>query len=176
MANNSIFDDDDDDDLYDDVNADKNLRTHAKKIEKQNKQLLERLAAFEAKERKDTITAVIKAQELDPLVADLVPSDVTTAEAAAAWLTKFGPLFGKAPTPATNAAPTDESGAGTGQGGPGGTAKNVDPAVLREMQKQAEAEASSSSSELGAVEAALANTTSQDDVKALLSQYSSMRG
>jgi len=174
MANS--FDlEDDDDDLYG-APTDDNLRSHARKIEKQNKALLKQLEEFQAEKRTSTLSKIIETKGLNPLVAGLIPTEVKSAEEISGWLDTYGSLFG-APTPPP-AAPSkpDPSGAGAGQGGPNGTATNVDPAVLLEMERQSNADAGGTSQDISAVEAALANTTSQDDVKAILLQYGGMRG
>jgi hypothetical protein len=95
------------------------VRAQLKQLEKQNKDLMEKLAAAEKANRANTIRDVLTEKKLNPKLAKLVPSDVAaTPDAIAEWLKDFEDLF---PAPKGDARDDAGSSGDTNNGG------DVDP-------------------------------------------------
>lgn len=103
------LDDDDDDNTGTQPQGKDPVRAQLKLLEKQNKDLLDKLTAAEAKSRAATVKDVLSGKSLNPKLAGLIPSSVdATAEAIEAWVNEYGDLFVKPGTPAPNES-TDET-------------------------------------------------------------------
>lgn len=86
---NTNWDSDDDDEPDDDATQQgqddksaKGLRSHARKVDKENQELKVKLAEFEAAARKERVAKAVTAEGYDPLVAGLVPDSVASDDAA----------------------------------------------------------------------------------------------
>lgn len=69
------------------------LRAHAEQVKRENAELLERVAKFEAAERTRNLETAIKAKGFDPAVAGLVPQGVSSDEDVTKWLEANAKLF-----------------------------------------------------------------------------------
>lgn len=75
----------------------KGLRSHARKVDRENQELKTRLAEFETAARKGLVEKAVTAKGYDPMVVELVPDSVASDEAALEkWLSERDKLFGKA--------------------------------------------------------------------------------
>jgi len=104
----STFDDD-----YESTGSDsgpKALRDALEKAQEQNKQLADRLAKFEQREREVQLGKALESKGLNPKIAGLIPADADPEK----WVDEFGGLF--APT-----TPGGEPAAEAGSGGEAGT-------------------------------------------------------
>lgn len=104
MANDWWTEDTDGDDDYGNQqprqgqanNLPNEARQHMRKIEKENKELREKLNTLEKHQRKASVSDLIKAKGYDPEIADFVPSDVDASEDAVnKWLETKGKFFAK---------------------------------------------------------------------------------
>lgn len=88
-------------------NTPKGLRAHAKKLEKENAEFRRQLEEFQASTRKAALSDAIKAKNLNPKIAALVPKDVAT-DKLDEWLTEYGDVFGAAAPPVPESSPEDQ--------------------------------------------------------------------
>ena len=96
---------DNDSDLVRDLRA--QIKDHASKV----KALTAENDTFKATARKSTVADFLKAKNINPKVAALIPPDVEpTADGVGAWLTEFGDVFGVTPSddPVDDGASADE--------------------------------------------------------------------
>lgn len=101
---NTNWDSDDDEDPDDDATQQgqddksaKGLRSHARKVDRENQELKTKLAEFETAARKERVAKAVTAQGFDPAVAGLVPESVASDDAALKkWLTDNEKLLVKA--------------------------------------------------------------------------------
>lgn len=160
---NSFETDDDDDYDYDEPSSSEGLRAHAKSLEKRMKALIKENGSLRTTNRKSTISDMIAAKGLNPLIAGIIPSDVTDSAELTAWFDQFGSLF-SLPTESVPDPVVTPS-----------TPTNIDPAVLLELSSQSASESSGSPSGAGAIEALLANASSQDEVREIINRHSNLR-
>lgn len=86
-----------------------NLRKAYEKKDKANKELREKLAALEARERERTLSETLSAQGVNPKIAAFYPADREhTPEKVEEWLTANADVFGQTPPP-RDAAPAQVS-------------------------------------------------------------------
>lgn len=93
------FDWDDDDDYTEDApqkesNAVREARNAYKAMKKQNKELAERLAAFEKAQREASVKSVLTSKGLNPKIARFIPEDITSEEDVQAWVDEYAEVFG----------------------------------------------------------------------------------
>lgn len=121
-------DDDDDDEGQGQQQAPKALRSHATKLEKENRALKEQNDKLQKQFRQTAISQVLKDKGLDAKVAKLVPSDVEpTEEAVEKWLADYADIF---PTKKTEETPATE---GQTSSGAEGSEDEVDEDEVAQM-------------------------------------------
>ena len=87
-----------------------NLRKAYEKKDRANKELREKLAALEARERERTLSETLSTQGVNPKIARFYPADrESTPEKVEEWLTEYADVFGQAPPAAQQAAPPQVS-------------------------------------------------------------------
>ena len=76
-----------------------NLRKAYERKTKAEKELREKLAALEARERVRTLSEALQSKGVNPKLADLYPANrETTPEKVDEWLNEYADAFGQAPT------------------------------------------------------------------------------
>lgn len=103
----SRYDDDDDDEFSSDNGNIDNVRKALRAAEKRLKVLETENAGYRAESRKTTLAKTIEGKNLNPLIAGLVPKDLSDGELDT-WLDEYGSLFAPAGAPA--APPASEPG------------------------------------------------------------------
>jgi hypothetical protein len=88
----SRYDDDDDDFDSTDEGSINSIRKALRAEQKARKALESELTELRGRDRQRTLETVIKDKGLNPLVAGLIPADVTN-ESLDSWLTTYGSLF-----------------------------------------------------------------------------------
>lgn len=88
----------DDDDLDQDAGRDSNALREARKaykaMKQQNKELLERVAAFEKSQREASVKSVLTAKGLNPKISAFIPEGITSAEDVEKWVDEYAEVFG----------------------------------------------------------------------------------
>lgn len=109
LSNDWSLDDDDDD--SGNSNKPDPVRAQLKKLEKDNKELVAKLAEAQKAQRKSTIKDVLTEKKLNPKLAGLIPSDVEpTTDAIEKWLADYADLFTKPEVQGTSDDDSDASG------------------------------------------------------------------
>lgn len=125
MANsnwNLDLDDDDDEGKPNQQNMPKGLRQHLKKLEDDNKAMLDELGKYRSAARRGTIEEILAEKKMNPKIARLVPADLeATKDNVEKWLTDNADVF----TPQT---PPPDDGEGDGD------VVDEDPYVLEREQ------------------------------------------
>lgn len=106
----------DDDDFSEDARGESNALREARKaykaMKQQNKELLERVSAFEKSQREASVKSVLTAKGLNPKISAFIPEGITSAEDVEKWVDEYAEVFGAAPQSASDggseAAPNPE--------------------------------------------------------------------
>lgn len=97
MANsnwNLDLDDDDDDGKSSQQNMPKGLRQHLKKLEDDNKAMMDELGKYRSAARRGTIEEILAEKKMNPKIARLVPTDLdATKDNVEKWLTDNADVF-----------------------------------------------------------------------------------
>lgn len=112
----SEYDWDDDDFDAEDVqqkesNALREARKAYKMMKQQNKELAERVAAFEKSQRENAVKSVLTTKGLNPKIAAFIPEGITSTEDVEAWVSEYAEVFGgtsSQPQGGSDAAPSPE--------------------------------------------------------------------
>ncbi len=93
------------------------VRARLKQLEKENRDLLEKVTRAEAAQRTTSLKEILAGKKRNPKLATLIPSNVdSTPEAIEAWLKDYADLF---PAQASPQTPDDDGSDDTGDNNPG---------------------------------------------------------
>jgi hypothetical protein len=88
-------------DNWDDVNEDAHdgvdipeLRKAYRKLQKQNKELLDQLGGMQKQVRERSVKDVLADKGLPPKIAAFIPESVNTSDEVEAWISEYGDVFG----------------------------------------------------------------------------------
>lgn len=70
------------------------LRKAYRKLQKQNKDLLEQLNGMQKQVRERSVKDVLAAKGLPPKIAAFIPESANTSEEVEAWISEYGDVFG----------------------------------------------------------------------------------
>jgi hypothetical protein len=70
------------------------LRKAYRKLQKQNKELLDQLTGMKTQVRERSVKDVLAAKGLPPKIAAFIPDSANTSEEVEAWISEYGDVFG----------------------------------------------------------------------------------
>lgn len=70
------------------------LRKAYRKLQKQNKELVDQLSGMQKQVRERSVKDVLAAKGLPPKIAAFIPESANTSEEVEAWITEYGDVFG----------------------------------------------------------------------------------
>jgi hypothetical protein len=70
------------------------LRKAYRKLQKQNKELLDQLGGMQKQVRERSVKDVLTEKGLPPKIAAFIPDSVSTSDEVEAWITEYGDVFG----------------------------------------------------------------------------------
>ena len=70
------------------------LRKAYRKLQRQNKELLDQLGGMQKQVRERSVKDVLAAKGLPPKIAAFIPESANTSEEVEAWITEYGDVFG----------------------------------------------------------------------------------
>ena len=70
------------------------LRKAYRKLQKQNKELLDQLGGMQKQVRERSVKDVLTEKGLPPKIAAFIPDSVNTSDEVEAWITEYGDVFG----------------------------------------------------------------------------------
>jgi hypothetical protein len=70
------------------------LRKAYRKLQKQNKELLDQLGGMQKQVRERSVKDVLAAKGLPPKIAAFIPESANTSEEVEAWISEYGDVFG----------------------------------------------------------------------------------
>lgn len=95
----------DDDDFSEDARGESTALREARKaykaMKQQNKELLERVSAFEKSQREASVKSVLTSKGLNPKIAAFIPEGITSSEDVEKWVDEYAEVFGGAQQPAS---------------------------------------------------------------------------
>lgn len=88
----------DDDDFSEDARGESTALREARKaykaMKQQNKELLERVTAFEKSQREASVKSVLTSKGLNPKIAAFIPEGITSSEDVEKWVDEYAEVFG----------------------------------------------------------------------------------
>lgn len=169
MSGNQQFDefDTDDDDYTEEANGVASLRRQYKAIQKANKEMENELRKLRTQSRVSTVAELLKAQNVNPKVARLIPSDVeATEDGIKEWLEDFGDIFN-----VSGSAPTEGDGPGVREGKGDSPSYTADDVAALTKVANASQGATVDVSKIQALIGQVNGAKSQEEFLALMEQH-----